>query len=133
MSRTLWATIAIAGVAMLAGCGNKPNTASALTIERKAALEELGELLKSLAHENRKPPAGLAELDPLEPMIPVAGPAIRNGSVVYFWGVAYAAGSKHVAAHEKSLATESGFVLLQDGTVKEMTAAEFQAASKAKK
>jgi hypothetical protein len=38
-----------------------------------------------------------------------------------------------VVAYEKKVPTEGGHVLLQDGTVKQMTAAEFQSAPKAKK
>jgi len=127
MSRTLWAVVVAAGLAMTSGCGGSPPGAP--IGEGKAALEDLGQMLKDLASENRKPPAKLAELEAVEPMIPVAGPAVRSGEVVYLWGTPYAAGGTQVAAHEKKVPTEGGFVLLQDGTVKEMTASEFQAAA----
>jgi hypothetical protein len=97
----------------------------------KAALEDLGQLLKSLADEGRNPPTKLAELESVEPMIPVAAPAIRSGDVVYLWGSAYSSGGTLVVAYEKKVAAEGGYVLLQSGTVKEMTAAEFQSAPKA--
>ena len=96
------------------------------------ALDELGRALEDLAAEGRKPPAKLAELEPVEPMLPTAGPAIRNGEVVYLWGAAYAAGGDKVVAHEKQTPTDGGHVLLQDGTVKAMTADEFRSAPKAK-
>jgi hypothetical protein len=132
MSRLLWTAIAV-GAVVVSGCGSSPNTARALVEERKGALEELGLMLKTLAEEGRKPPERLAALGPVEPMIPVAGPAIRNGTLIYFWGTPYAAGGKQVVAYEKQATTDGGFVLFEDGTVKEMTTAEFQAAPKAKK
>jgi hypothetical protein len=131
MSRTLWAVVVAAGLGLAAGCGSSPSGTA--MDEGKAALEDLGEMLKSLAAENRKPPAKLAELEAVEPMIPIAGPAVRNGDVVYLWGTAYAEGGAQVAAYEKKVPAEGGLVLLQDGTVKSMTASEFQAAPKAKR
>ena len=131
MSRTLWVVVVAAGVGLAAGCGGaKP--AGSIDAERKAALEELGETLKALAAEGRKPPTKLAELGPVEPMIPLAGPMIRSGDVVYLWGAGYAAGGMQVVAFEKKVEVEGGSVLLQDGTVKTMTASEFQSAAKAK-
>ena len=119
-------------VALAVGCSSSPDTASALVKERKDGLEELGLLLKSLAEEGRRPPDKLAALGPVEPMLPIAGPAIRNGDLIYLWGAGFAAGGNQVVAYEKKVPTDGGFVLLQDGSVKEMTAAEFQAAPKAK-
>jgi hypothetical protein len=69
----------------------------------------------------------------MEPMIPLAGPAIRSGDIVYYWGAGYVDGGDKVVAYEKKVPTEGGFVLLQDGKVKEMSASEFQSAPKAKK
>jgi hypothetical protein len=131
MSRVVWAAVVVAGG--LAGCSSSPDTARALVKERKDGLEELGLLLKSLTDEGRKPPDKLAALGPVEPMLPIAGPAIRNGDLIYIWGAGYVPGGTQVVAYEKRVTTESGFVLLQDGTVKEMTAAEFQGAPKAGK
>ena len=123
-------------VAIVAACAAVlvwPASGSAVSLDSggKAALEDLGQLLKSLADEGRKPPTKLAELESVEPMIPVAAPAIRSGDVVYLWGSAYSSGGTLVVAYEKKVAAEGGYVLLQSGTVKEMTAAEFQSAPKA--
>lgn len=132
MFRMAWMAVFVAGLGILAGCSDKPRKMT-LSEERKAELEELGHMLKTLAEEGRKPPTKLAELEPVEPMIPVASPAIRNGDIVYIWGVGYASGGANVVAYDKSVATEGGYVLLQDGTVKEMSANEFQSAPKAQK
>ena len=95
-------------------------------------MEDLSQMLKALSDERRKPPARLAELDAVEPMIPIAGPRIRSGEVVYLWGTEYTPGSNKVLAYEKKAVTDGGWVLLQDGSVKEMTAGDFAAAPKAK-
>jgi len=131
MGRTVWAVVVAAGVGLAAGCDSSKPAVSA-EAERKAALEDLGQMLKSLAEEGRKPPAKPADLESVEPMIPLAGPAIRNGEVVYLWGAGYVSGGNQVVAHEKRVTSEGGFVLLQDGTVKQMTADEFKSAPKAK-
>jgi hypothetical protein len=135
MSRNLCAVILLAaGVGLTAGCGGGGSSGGTVAIDEggKPALEDLGAGLKSLAEEGRKPPSKLAELGSFEPMVPVAGPAIRNGNVVYIWGAGYAAGGTQVVAYEKKVPTDGGYVLLQDGTVKQMTGAEFQSAPKAK-
>ena len=132
MSRTLWAAVVAVCVGLAAGCGGSPNTAAALDREQKGALEELGLMLKTLAEEGRKPPAKAADLDAVDPMIPTAGAKIRTGELVYAWGAGYAAGGTQVIAWEKGAAEQGGYVLLQDGTVKRLSAGEFQSAPKAK-
>jgi len=131
MSRTAWVVAVSVGVALAAGCNDSKGTLSADAV-RKLALEELGRMLKDLPADGRKPPARLAELEPVEPMIPTAGPMIRSGDLVYLWGAGYAAGGNKVVAHEKAAPTEGGYVLLEDGSVKKMSAGEFQSAPKAK-
>jgi hypothetical protein len=130
MSGKLRVVAVLIVVGLAAGCTESSQVKS--TDDQKAALAELGDMLKSLAEERQKPPSKLAELEPVEPRIPVAGPAIRSGNIVYIWGAAYAAGSNQVVAYEKKAPTEGGYVLLQDATVKEMTSAEFSSAPKAK-
>ena len=131
MNRTVWAVVVAAGVGLAGGCGESKPTRS-VGDEHKDALTELGEMLKGLAAEGGKPPAKLAELEPVEPRIPVAGPAIRNGNIVYIWGAAYVAGGTQVVAYEKQAPEAGGYVLYQDGTVKKLSASEFQSAPKAK-
>jgi hypothetical protein len=130
MARKVSALVVLIGIGLTAGC-----TATAtrpVSAERRDTLKELGEVLKALADEGAKPPAKLAALEPIEPRIPVAGPAIRNGDIVYLWGAEYVSGGNKVVAYEKHTPTEGGLVLIQDGTVKEMTADEFNSAPKAK-
>jgi hypothetical protein len=95
-------------------------------------LDDLGQMLKSLADENRKPPRKLAELEEVEPMIPLAAPLLRSGELIYVWGAAYSPGGKKIVAYEKKAESSGGWVLLQDGTVQQMSVNEFASADKAK-
>jgi hypothetical protein len=59
---------------------------------------------------------------------------LRSGEIGCVWGTILstaANASSAVLAYEKKAATEGGWVLMQDGKVKRMTASEFQAAPKA--
>src|SRR5436309_4765926 len=113
-------------VAVLAGCGGGANKTPAPT-DYRAALTDLGEALKTTAADGNKPPARLAEFERIEPMAPVAGPLIRSGDLVYLWGGGYAPSGTKVVAFEKQAEAEGGWVLLQDGSVKQMTADELKA------
>lgn len=117
---------------LLAGCGGERLTGPSAN-PAKDALADLGEFLKQTAGDKKKPPSKLSEMDPIEPMIPNASVAIRTGSIVYFWGGTYNADGSKIVAHEKKTPTEGGHVLLENGTIKEMSASEFTSAPKAKK
>ena len=116
----------------LAGCGSE-RTSGPSANPVKDALADLGEFLKQTANDKKKPPSKLSEMEPIEPMIPNASVAIRMGSIVYYWGATYNADGTKIVAHEKKAPTEGGLVLLENGTIKEQSAAEFAAAPKAKK
>src|SRR5215471_14826801 len=119
MSRVFCTLVALVAVGLLSGCGDSRKAARGAGASLKDPLDELGQMLKGLADEKRKPPAKLAEMEAIEPTIPLAAPLIRSGELVYLWGAEYASGSNKVAAHEKKAPTDGGWVLLQDGTVKE--------------
>ena len=116
----------------LVGCGPDTNTAP-VPPSNKDYLQELGDALKNMPPDIRKVPGKMSELDSIEPLIPSAGVAIRNGLIIYVWGASYQASSTSIIAYEKSVPESGGFVLLQDGTVKKLTAEEFKAAPKVKK
>lgn len=134
MVRVLWGYLLTAAVlAFGAGCGD---TASVNPQDQgpstKDALEDLAALLKASAEEKKRPPANLAGLEPYEGVYLSATLGIHQKRIVYLWGTALTGGTA-VVAYDANIASAGGFVLLQDGTVKEMSAAEFQAAPKAKK
>jgi hypothetical protein len=59
--------------------------------------------------------------------------AMNEGHVVVQWGAPLtpaAGAAPAVLAYEKDAPQQGGFVLFQDGTVKHLSAAEFQAAPK---
>lgn len=130
MGRVVWAVVAVAGLGVGAGCG-RPAAPPAGPAPRDA-LEDIGRMLRILSDEGKKPPAGAAQLGPLDPLLPSAGPMIRDGTIVYLWGAGYSASGTGVVAYEKKVPAEGGLVLREDGTVKEMTADEFKSAPKAK-
>jgi hypothetical protein len=132
MSRTLWAVVAMAGIGLAAGCGDSKDTAGALAVEGKSALQEVADMLKLVSDEGKKPPARMADLESVEGYLPTAGGKIRSGELVYLWGAGYVSGGTQVVAYEKKAPDEGGYVLLQDGTVKNMSATEFKSAAKAK-
>ena len=67
--------------------------------------------------------------------MPNALERIKQGEYVVALGIGRSTapgGAQQVLVYEKKAPTEGGAVLLRDGTVKQMTAAEFNAAPKAK-
>ncbi len=77
------------------------------------------------------------ELVQFENSFPLGAKSVKSGDVIVLWGVKMAnedgsGVTGELVAYEKKVPTEGGFVLLQDGNVKKMTAAEFEAAPKPK-
>ena len=95
-------------------------------------LAEVKELVDTFQKQKKRSPAKMADLSPLEPAFPDAVRLLNTQECVYQWGAGLSSGQA-VLAHGKDVAAAGGPVLLQDGTVKEMTAAEFAAAPKAAK
>lgn len=100
----------------------------------KQALEDLAQLLKDFDQQKKKPPAAVAAVAPVEPLYQAAYLGVVRGDIVYTWGAPIDTKvTTTVIAYEKQTPAEGGYVLLQDGTVKQMTADEFKAAPKAGK
>ena len=96
-------------------------------------LEGMKELLQQVARSRKPIPNRLSEMQSFEPAFPELIRLLNSGECVYVWGCNIKAGSTAVLAYGKSVPDSGGPVLLQDGTVKTMSAAEFTAAPKAKK
>jgi hypothetical protein len=91
-------------------------------------------MLRDFAKNKQPAPANQAQMEPHDPAYPVAWLGIVRKDIEYQWGAGInAAGADKVLAYEKKVPTEGGAVLMQDGTVKQMTAEEFKAAPKATK
>lgn len=136
------ALAALACAAVLAGCSSdaRQGTTGAGTT-RADEFREVGQLVAAHAAKGRKAAPTPAELTGYEAAFPLAVKAIRSGEVVGVWGatlagegdVAAGKAATAVVAYEKKAETAGGWVILQNGEVKEMTAAEFAAAPKAGK
>ena len=122
--------LVVTGLAASTGCGDSASTPTTNNGPTgSAAIQELSVLLKSLADAKKKPPAKAADLAPYEAEYLTATLGIQQGRIVYAWGSGLTGGGT-VIAYDAKAATDGGSVLLQDGTVKQMTAAEFAAAPK---
>jgi hypothetical protein len=75
----------------------------------------------------------MSEFIPMEPMAPVASEHLQNGNLVYIWGADLVSGGRKIIAYDKAVETSGGWVLLEDGTVQEMTSEAFASAPKAGK
>jgi hypothetical protein len=123
------------GLALVAGCSSRP-------VERAAPeyslLQEVNDLLHSSAGALGRPPAKLDDLGKHKSIYPRGYEAVQSGAVVVLWGAALkgegeAGKDEAVLAYEKATPIDGGYVLLSAGTVKKMTADEFNIAPKAAK
>ena len=127
----LLAVLAASGMTM--GCGGSGGGTAQTNNgpTAKQALEDLVALLKFSAEENKKPPGRPADLERFDALYMSATLGISRKEIVYHWGTSLTGGSA-VVAYEVNAPAAGGWVLLQDGTVKKMSASDFQAAPKAK-
>ncbi len=124
------------GLGLLAGCSSQ-NTGVVADAE-VTVLQEVNDLLHASAGTSNRVPANVAALHRHENLYPRAAAALKSGDVVVLWGAqlkgeGQVGQGEAVVAYEKKVPTEGGYVLLSAGTVKKMTAAEFNAAPKAGK
>ncbi len=135
--RTVALVITVAVVLPLAsGCGGGGKKEGAQQGPApNDGLVDLKTLLDAVKAGQQKAPKSAAEMAAIEPMFPAAGAFIQNGSIEYVWGAKLSDGpdaAKTVVGFEAKAAKEGGFILLQDGTVKQVSAAEFGGLTKAK-
>jgi hypothetical protein len=99
----------------------------------RQALQDFAQFLEALPSDGVKPPKKMAEFLPREPMAPIAAEYLQNGKLVYFWGAGLSPDGQKIIAYEKAAETSGGWVLLENGTVQQMTSEAFSAAPKASK
>jgi hypothetical protein len=83
-----------------------------------------------------RPPGKLEEVRNQRTLYPRGYSAIEKGAIVVAWGTDLKQiqnPESTILAHEKQTPTDGGQVLMADGTIKDMSAQEFQAAPKGKK
>ncbi len=131
----MWMSAIFAMVLLALGCSSTETTSAPPgTPGAKDALGDLVNLLNHLKSENKKPPASLQDIEPIEPLFQASYVGLVRGDIVYLWETPIdPAGADKVLAYEKAVESGSGWVLMQDGSLKTMDAAAFQAAPKAAK
>ena len=97
--------------------------------------QELGELFHAAAGKVGHAPTKLADLGSAKGVFPRAYELVKSGNVIVLWGTAPkgegdVGNAEVVLAYEKKVPTEGGYVLMSAGTIKKMSAAEFEAAPK---
>lgn len=120
--------VALIGVA---GCRSGKDTG----LEESTRVNELHEIatvLRIFCGQHNRGPSRPADLAPYEAGAPLGYQAVRSGEIVVVWGAMMPgegeAGTDAIIAFEKKTSSQGGYVLLNNGTVKEMTANEFSAA-----
>jgi hypothetical protein len=117
------------------GCGGSDaDSSSATGPTTNDALVDFQGMMKEISTSNQQPPKNPQELGRWDPLFPVASAALQNGSIVYFWGTPVNSSAPNAAttivAYEPAAETQGGWVLYQDGNVKQVTADEFKSAQK---
>jgi hypothetical protein len=120
---------------VLGGCSSRSGEEE--TPPALGDLQEVNELLHAVGGAAGRAPAKLADLGRYQSMFSRGYEAVKSGNVVVLWGAPLkgegeVGKDEAVVAYEKNVPTEGGYVLLSAGTIKKMTASEFQAAPKAK-
>lgn len=118
---------------ILPACSHKHRATTRPGVVAENGMKELGLVYEYIASNRFPAPRGLDDLNEYEASLPVAYSKIQSGDYVVLWGVGLNASAANVVlAYEKDAATQGGLVLMLDGTVKTLSAAEFQAAPKAR-
>ncbi len=118
---------------IVGGCSSSGGTTKA--DPESTDFQDLGELFHAAAGKVGHAPTKLADLGTAKGMFPKAYDSVKSGAVVVLWGTAPkgegdVGNNEVVLAYEKKVPTEGGYVLMSAGTVKKMSASEFEAAPK---
>ncbi len=132
-TRLLAAPLVLAA-AWLAGCSG-PAGDSQDGPSRSDELNDVAGMMRDFGATFNRGPSKPADLLQYENAYPFGARALRSGDVVVVWGATMAGegggGREVVVAYEKKAPAEGGYVLLENGAVKQMTAEAFTAAPKA--
>lgn len=112
----------------LSACGGNETATPPPPINVADSLKELGEVYKYIAAQKLATPRKVEDFAEYDGSLVGALPKLRSGEIVVVWGAGYSSGSTQILAYGKDTASNGGPVLLRNGTVKEMTAAEFSSA-----
>jgi hypothetical protein len=120
-------------VLVLVGCRHEPDNKPIPPDEQ--ALKELAAVYRDFFKKNKRGPKTFKELQRKGQGYPNAMQMVQSGELIVQWGAGLSPENETtdaVLAYFKSAPAQGGQVLLQDGnTIKNMSAEEFKAASKA--
>ena len=120
------------------GCGRIQNAAD--RAKKSNDLKQLGLMYHTFIDGHRKGPASADELlaDQKDPSAKAVAQMVKDGKYVLIWGTTITEMQKSpqgstgtVLGYEANAPAAGGLVLMGDGSVRNMTAAEFAAAPKA--
>lgn len=122
----------------LTGCSsNSSSDSSSGGFTPSDALQEVGNMLRDYQATNGQPAGRVADLVTYENLYAIGFQALKAGDVVVIWGSPMAGegggSGETVVAYEKTVPESGGAVLLENGTLKSMSASEFASAPKAKR
>ena len=116
------------------GCGGGATSGTMSGPTASESATDVAEMLKEHFEATRKAPNSAADLTDAPASHPVGHAAVSSQEFIVYWKVPISpSGSGTVLAYHKDTPTAGGSVVMQDGSVKTMTAAEFASAAKAKK
>ncbi|MCI0376362.1 MAG: hypothetical protein L0215_02020 [Gemmataceae bacterium] len=129
----LW--VVAAAMLPLAGCGGarNPPIAAAQTMEEK--LTRIGSLYLHYSGDKEQAPGSAQDLRLIQEHAADLTP-VDAGEIVVIWGVKIRddpQSGRLILGYEKDAPKSGGLVLMADGQVKQMSAAQFAAAPKAKR
>jgi prepilin-type processing-associated H-X9-DG protein len=118
------------------GCGHGTATAEVDNSAEAQGLRNLGTMYKLVSESLGRPPKTIAELRQAEARVPGGFSDIGETNVAIYLGADMAGkpadeASNTVLAYDRLTPHQGGHVLMLDGSVKTMTAAEFKSAKKA--
>jgi hypothetical protein len=118
---------------VLLGCGESAKPPPPPSAEE--GLKELVSVYKYIEYSKLPLPSKPDDFNDYIDTMPNGLARVKQGDYVIAWGVGRSTApgaANQILVYEKKAATEGGAVMLRDGTIKQMTAAEFAAAPKAK-
>lgn len=98
--------------------------------DARSGLVEMAEMFKFFKGESITPPKNAAEFARHDVLFPVAGVLLPAGKIVYAGGTLDQSDPPKLLGYSRDVETAGGWVLLSNGEIQEVTAAEFSALPK---
>lgn len=125
--------VAVTILGLFLGCGRKTEVAGDAGVVN-SQLQDIWGFYQLYLEEQKSPPTRIEDVEKYAIGFATGYDAVRTGDCIVRWGVATgdSGNANAVLAHQKEVPQQGGLVLLGNGTIKRMTAEEFQSAAKTK-